>query len=97
MAAALALDLAWPILLVQGVETVRVSPGDTAFTNLAFESYPWTHSLAMVLVWSELACILGKVAFRTWKAGTVIGLLVPSHWVLDWVTHRPDLPLWFNV
>lgn len=96
VAAAFALDLAWPILLLVGVETVRVSPGDTAFTNLAFESYPWTHSLAMVLIWSGLACVVGQKAFRSWSAGVVTGALVSSHWVLDWVTHRPDLPLWPN-
>lgn len=94
VAAAFALDLAWPILLLAGLETVRVNPGDTAFTNLAFESYPWTHSLAMVLVWSGLGLALGKAALRTWRAGAVVGALVSSHWLLDWVTHRPDLPLW---
>jgi hypothetical protein len=43
VAAAFALDLAWPVLLLVGLETVRVQPGDTAFTSLAFESYPWSH------------------------------------------------------
>jgi hypothetical protein len=27
-------------------------------------------------------------------AGLIVGLLVLSHWVLDAITHRPDLPLW---
>ena len=93
-AAAFALDLVWPVLLLTGVEVVRVNPGDTAFTNLAFESYPWTHSLAMVLLWSALAVGIGRALFRSWRAGLVVGLLVLSHWVLDWITHRPDLPLW---
>lgn len=94
VAAAFALDLAWPILLLAGVETVRVNPGDTAFTNLAFDWYPWTHSLTMVLVWSGVGCLVGKAAFRSWRAGGVVGALVLSHWILDLVTHRPDLPLW---
>lgn len=94
--AAFALDLVWPVLLLLGVETVRVDPGNTAFTNLAFDSYPWTHSLGMVLVWSVVGAGLGRMAFRSWRAGGVVGLLVLSHWVLDWVTHRPDLPLWPN-
>jgi hypothetical protein len=94
VAAAFALDLVWPILLLTGVETVTIDPGNTAFTSLAFDSYPWTHSLAMVLVWSFLGVALGKAVLRSWRGGGVIGGLVLSHWVLDWITHRPDLPLW---
>jgi membrane-bound metal-dependent hydrolase YbcI (DUF457 family) len=94
VAAAYALDLVWPILLLLGVETVRVNPGDTAFTHLAFVHYPWTHSLALALVWSGLAGLLGRVVLRSRRAGGIVGALVLSHWVLDWLTHRPDLPLW---
>lgn len=94
--AAFALDLVWPILLLAGVEVVRVDPGNTAFTHLAFESYPWTHSLATVLMWSAVGAAVSGAAFRSWRIGAVIGALVLSHWVLDWVTHRPDLPLWPN-
>jgi hypothetical protein len=65
VAAAFALDLAWPILLLAGVEVVRVNPGDTAFTNLAFDSYPWTHSLALVLLWSTIAFALGRALWGT--------------------------------
>lgn len=91
--ASFALDLVWPVLLLTGVESVRVHPRDTAFTSLAFESYPWTHSLVMVLVWSLAT---GSVSARRLggRAGAVLGALVMSHWWLDFVTHRPDLPLW---
>lgn len=94
VAAAFGLDLVWPILLLTGVEVVRVSAGETAFTPLAFESYPWTHSLAMVLVWSGLGSVAGHRLLGSWRSGVIVGLLVLSHWLLDWVTHRPDLPLW---
>jgi hypothetical protein len=94
VAAAFALDLAWPILLLLGVETVRVNPGDTAFTNLAFDAYPWSHSLLMVVGWSLLVGLLGRHLLKSGRAGAVLGGLVLSHWVLDFVTHRPDLPLW---
>jgi len=94
VAAAFALDLAWPILLLIGAEVVRVSPRDTAFTNLAFESYPWTHSLVMVLLWSAIVFVVAKKFFGAQRSGAVLGILVLSHWVLDWITHRPDLPLW---
>jgi hypothetical protein len=94
VAAAFGLDLLWPIFLLLGVETVRIHVGDTAFTNLAFESYPWSHSLLVVLGWSGLAGCLARMAYGSWGVGSLVGALVLSHWVLDFVTHRPDLPLW---
>ncbi len=94
VAAAFALDLIWPILLLLGVESVRVSPGDTAFTALAFDSYPWSHSLLLVFGWSLLATMIGRRFLGTWRTGAVLGALVLSHWILDVVTHRPDLPIW---
>jgi hypothetical protein len=93
-AAATALDLAWPILLLTGVEHVRVAPGDTAFTPLDFYDYPWTHSLSMVLVWSVAAMLVHFALRRSWRDAAIVGAAVLSHWVLDFVTHRPDLPLW---
>jgi len=94
VAAAFGLDLLWPILLLTGFEVVRVNPNDTAFTNLAFDSYPWSHSLVMVVVWSVLAAAIGRRFLGSWRVGVIIGVLVLSHWALDLVTHRPDLPLW---
>ena len=87
-------DLLWPPLLLAGVERARVAPGDTAFTPLAFEHYPWSHSLLMVALWG--AMLAGLHRWRRGRAAggaIVLGALVVSHWVLDWVTHRPDLPL----
>jgi hypothetical protein len=94
VAASYGIDILWPFFLIAGIETVRVNPGDTAFTSLAFESYPWSHSLLAVLGWSFAAAILGRVVSASWRIGIVLGVLVTSHWALDLVTHRPDLPLW---
>jgi len=92
--AAFWLDLLWPILLLLGLEQVQVHPGDTAFTNLEFVSYPWTHSLVMVLVWATGAAVVARLLGLHWRSGLVLGALVFSHWALDFITHRPDLPLW---
>ena len=93
-AAALLLDLVWPLLLLAGLEHVRIDPGNTAFTPLDFYDYPFTHSLLIVLGWSIAAAVLYWLLRKSWTNAIVIGAAVLSHWVLDYVTHRPDLPLW---
>jgi hypothetical protein len=92
--AAFGLDLLWPVLLLAGVEQVRIDPGNTAFTPLAFDSYPWSHSLSMAIVWGVLVGRAGAGLMRHARAGLIVGIAVVSHWVLDYVAHRPDLPLW---
>jgi hypothetical protein len=87
-------DLLWPSLVLLGIEVVKVQPGDTAVTPLTFVSYPYSHSLVALLVWGAVfgaAYVLirkSRVA-----AGVVIGALVLSHWVLDVLSHRPDMPV----
>jgi membrane-bound metal-dependent hydrolase YbcI (DUF457 family) len=92
LAATYWLDIVWPVLVLAGIEHVRIDPGNTAFTPLDFFDYPWSHSLALSAAWSVLFAL---VFFREGRrAAVILGLLVFSHWVLDFVTHRPDLPLW---
>lgn len=87
-------DLVWPVLLLAGAERVSIAPGATAFTPLDFTHYPITHSLLATLGWAALAGALYAWWRRDRRGAAVVGLLVASHWVLDWVTHRPDLPLY---
>jgi membrane-bound metal-dependent hydrolase YbcI (DUF457 family) len=95
-AATMWIDLVWPILLLANVEQVRIDPGNTAFTPLDFVHYPITHSLLMVVGWSLAAAILYRLLRGSVRNAIVVGAGVLSHWVLDFVTHRPDLPLWPN-
>ena len=94
LVATYALDLLWPALVLLGVEHVRIAPGNTAFTPLDFESYPWSHSLAMAIVWGVVGAAIVYVARRRMRAALIVGGLVVSHWVLDLIVHGPDLPLW---
>jgi hypothetical protein len=87
-------DVVWPVLVGLGVEHVSIDPGNTAFTPLDFVSYPYSHSLATLVLWG----IAVGGAYRGIAGGRrtvwVLSALVVSHWVLDLVTHRPDLPLY---
>lgn len=94
VAAAFGLDLMWPLFLLAGVEVVRVHPNDTAFTPLAFDSYPWSHSLLLVCGWAALGAIWTRRMLGAVRPSVVVGLLILSHWLLDVIAHRPDLPLW---
>ncbi len=94
VAGAFGLDLLWPVLLLAGIEHVRIVPGYTAFTPLAFDYYPWSHSLSMALIWAIIAGRLSAMVLKNLTAGLFIGFAVVSHWLLDYVTHVPDLPLW---
>lgn len=85
-------DLLWPALLLAGVETVAITPGITAFTPLDFRHYPWSHSLLMGVAWA-LAFAGLYVSKRRWLPAAVVALVVLSHWFLDLLVHRPDLPL----
>lgn len=87
-------DVLWPIFLLLGLEHYRVAPGITKVQPLDFYDYPFTHSLSWTVRWA-LAFGLIYYLLRKYKAGAwVAGGLVLSHWLLDWVVHRPDLPLW---
>lgn len=92
--AALFVDGLWPVFLLLGWEQVEIVPGITAVTPLLFVSYPYTHSLVAGIVWALLLAG-GYFALRRDGTGAFwLALLVLSHWVLDFFSHRPDLPLW---
>lgn len=88
------LDLLWPIFLLLNLEQVTPAPGITRFSPLNFVSYPYSHSLAAVLGWAILFGGVFYLIRRDGRSALVLALLVISHWVLDWLTHRPDLPLY---
>ena len=89
-------DLLWPTLVLAGFESFEIKPGITAVTPLDFVRYPYSHSLVALLGWGALLA-LGYLAFRRppsrGVSAAVIGALVLSHWVLDFLTHRPDMPV----
>ncbi len=64
--------------------------------QLSLSYIPWSHSLFMAVIWSMAAGMLTFVVSRDRRVSLVIGLVVFSHWMLDFITHDPDLPLFFG-
>ncbi len=89
-------DLIWPLFLLLGIEHARIDLGNTAVTPLDFYDYPFTHSLAGAILWSCTLGLLHYAVKRNVRNAVIVGAAVSSHWVLDFLTHRPDLPLWFS-
>ena len=90
-------DLIWPTLVLMGVEHVAIAPGDTVVTPLRFESYPYSHSLLGLIVWAVMAAGLYRMLRgATLRALLVFVAVVLSHWLLDVLTHRPDIPVTFS-
>lgn len=87
------IDLIWPLFLLLGLEKVQIDPGNTAFTPLNFIYYPFTHSLLGVLIWGLLIGGVYYLIKKNLKGSFLLGGLVLSHWILDLLTHRPDLPI----
>lgn len=87
-------DILWPLFLAVGLERVAIAPGDTAVTPLRFESYPFSHSLAMMGFWAVALAGCYVLIRGDRRGGVVLGILVVSHWFLDVLVHRPDMPLW---
>ena len=93
-AAAQLADLIWPFLLALGIEQVRIDPGNTAFTPFDFISYPYSHSLLFLCIWGIIFGAMCAGVVRDRRVLLLIAALVVSHWVLDWITHRPDMPFY---
>lgn len=90
--AVLWLDLIWPVFVLLRIERFSIEPGNTVITPLDFEYYPWSHSLLMAVLWGLLFGFVYFFFSKSRRSSILLFFLVLSHWVLDWITHQPDLP-----
>ncbi len=92
------LDVAWAPFVLLGIEKVRIVPGITASNPLDLYYMPYTHSLLAAILWSIAALVVYRLAVPSARkmAPLFVGAAVLSHWVLDLIVHRPDLPLYDN-
>ena len=80
-------------LAIAGVEKMRIEPGATVMVPYDLYFYPYSHSLLGAGLWALAFALAVAITQRNALAGSLSGLVVISHWALDWVAHRPDLSL----
>jgi hypothetical protein len=92
------LDVLWAPFVLAGIEKARIVPGFTASNPFDLYFMPYTHSLIGALFWSCVGGLGYQIVARPShrRPSVIIGLAVFSHWVLDFIVHRPDLPLYDN-
>ena len=91
-------DIFWAIFVILGIEKVQIVPGITATNPLDLYYMPYTHSLVGSFLWAVAAVVVYRVVSRSknWSTAVIVGAAVFSHWILDLLVHRPDLPLYDN-
>jgi len=96
--AAQLLDVFWSVFVLLGIEKLRIVPGITATNPFDLYYMPYTHSLVGATI-IAIGTATGYYLFRSadgWVPATLVGATVFSHWVLDVLVHRPDMPLYDN-
>ncbi len=87
------LDVVFAVLFVAGIETLEPIQGAAkgAYGAVIIHA-DYTHSFVGAAL---LSIVFGGVA-AFWYGrmrGCILGLMAMSHWVLDLIVHRPDLPI----
>ena len=91
--AAQLVDWAFFALAMVGIEKMRIDPDATVMVPFDLYHLPYTHSLLGAGAWALAFGIVIAIWHRDSLAGLLTATVAVSHWVLDWVTHRPDLTL----
>jgi len=91
--AALLPDLLWCFFLLTGIERVQLKAGRGAVNYLTASDIAFSHSLLMGAVWGLLLAAAYLLTVRNLQGACILFAAVLSHWLLDFVSHRPDMPL----
>src|SRR5438874_2073407 len=96
------LDYIWATLVLLGIEKLRVIKGFTAGSMLDSYFHPYSHSLIAAVLWSGVVAFSYKPLCRwrgynyTKSAALIVGVAAFSHWILDFIAHPRDLPIYDN-
>ena len=86
------LDIIFIIFSMFGLESFApMNPAQPMYGEVIINAR-YTHSLVGAVL---ISLLTGWIASLRWKneSGLVIGAVVFSHWILDLLVHRPDLPI----
>ncbi|MEP6848189.1 MAG: hypothetical protein ABI999_04985 [Acidobacteriota bacterium] len=90
------MDILWSVLVLTGVEKLRIVPGFTQANALDLYFMPYTHGLPGSIVCSFVlgVFVASFVPGNRVTTGLLVAAASFSHWVLDLIVHAPDLPLY---
>jgi hypothetical protein len=91
--AAMLADLLWCVFMLAGIEHIQFRPGFGAANYIAAMDIGFSHSLLMDVLWGAILAAGYFVRKRSPRAAWLLFAVVLSHWVLDSISHRPDMPL----
>jgi hypothetical protein len=91
-------DFLWAGLVIAGVEKVRIIENFFGLSPLDLYFMPFSHGLPSAIL---LSLVIGGIVaafMRAHRAAIVLAVAATafSHWLLDLIVHRPDLPLWLD-
>lgn len=86
-------DLLWCVFMIAGIEHVQFKPGMGAANYLVASDIVLSHSLLMDAVWAALLTAVYFLRRRYPRGAWMLFAIVLSHWLLDWISHKPDMPL----
>lgn len=91
-------DFLWAGLVILGIEKLRLIENFLGVSPLDLYYMPYSHSLPSAVLLSMLAGVVAALLLKSYGAAIVIAVAATafSHWFLDLIVHRPDLPLWFD-
>jgi hypothetical protein len=90
--AAMLADFILFILIVAGIENIRVLNG-VPRNRLVGGDIAWSHGLITDVLWGALFAAGYFLLRRHVRAAWTLFAAVASHWVLDWISHRPDMAI----
>lgn len=80
-------------LALVGAEHMRIDPHASVMVPFDLYDMPYTHSLIGTALWAMAMLLVVGIAFRNLRLGALAGLVVLSHWLLDWLVHPADLTI----
>jgi hypothetical protein len=86
-------DLVWCVCMLAGFEQIEIGQGRGAARYLEAVEIGYSHSLFTNTIFAALLAAVYWISRRSARAAWVLFLVVLSHWVLDVVSHPPDMPL----